>query len=71
MTAIERQRVVGAAQMDDDHFKLHFEKRHGDSMGGLSHFSPHTTQYVLDMYRAFHDRLHAIRVDYDHEHERS
>jgi hypothetical protein len=66
----QRQIVQSADAMTDEQFKLHFEKRHGDSMGGLSHFSPNITRAVLFLYRSFHKKLHELRPEIMHEHER-
>lgn len=69
-TTGERTTVQNADGMDDDIFKRHFEMRHGDSLGGLTHFSPDITAQVLQMYRSFHKRLHEIRLELHHDHER-
>jgi hypothetical protein len=71
MEATARLIVVSAARMTDDNFKKHFENRHADSMGGLTHFAPYVTPAIIRLYRSFHERLHALRpFDFDHEHER-
>ena len=71
MEATDHKQVVqNPDRMTDEQFKLHFEKRHGDSMGGLTHFSPHVTRAILYLYRRFHAKLHELRPDIMHEHER-
>lgn len=68
-TVVNRKVTVpDADEMDDATFILHFNKRHKDSLGGLAGLLPSIQPYVLSLYRAFHRRLHAIRIDLDHEH---
>jgi hypothetical protein len=68
MSTQERLRVPDADDMSTDTFAKHFTLRHGDSLGGLSWLDPAISKYVEGLYRAFHARLHAIRVDLGHDH---
>jgi hypothetical protein len=60
--------IPNAWDMDKNTFKKHFELRHSDSLGGLISLLPN---FDDEMYGSFHDRLHAIRIDLDHEHKDS
>ncbi len=70
MTAETTIPVVPAADdMDDDTFVLHFNKRHRDSLGGLTALRlQFLTPYVMECYRIFHERLHRVRIDLNHKH---
>lgn len=59
--------VTSEEEMDDRTFTLHMNFRHGDSLGGLSQlwFADAATH---EAWRAFHWRLHSLRVDLEHEH---
>lgn len=60
--------VVHTRDMDDDDFAKHMTIRHRDSLGGLEHLWP-TEESVMLAWRAFHRRLHALRLDIPHSHE--
>lgn len=60
--------VIDADNMDSELFALHMTHRHLDSLGGLTFLSDNLGDYVEGMYRSFHDRLHDVRVDLEHEH---
>lgn len=64
--------VPSAQDMDDDTFKKHFQKRHSESLGGLSGFTERVPSVVLEAYRVFHDRIHRLAIpgQLDHEHRR-
>jgi hypothetical protein len=53
--------------MDDDTFCKHMSLRHQDSLGGLDYIWP-VAPGTTDAWMAFHDRLHALRVDFKHRH---
>lgn len=63
-----RSLVADADGMDSTHFALHMTNRHLESLGGLTYLSDDLGEYVEELYRSFHDRLHAVRVDLEHEH---
>lgn len=65
----DKQLVVDADEMDSTDFAKHMSYRHQESLGGLRFLSDNLGDYVEGMYRVFHDRLHATRVDLEHEHE--
>lgn len=69
MPAIKpKQRVTAPSNMSSEHFRLHMNHRHADSVKGEifeEGFSPD----VEDSYRAFHRQLHLRRVDLAHEHD--
>lgn len=67
----EKKLVADADGMDSTHFALHMTNRHIDSLGGLTYLSDDLGEYVEELYRVFHDRLHAVRVDLEHEHATS
>lgn len=56
--------------MDDNDFELHMNKRHADSLGGLSDVSlAHASSYVVHCWRLFHKTLHRLRQPgINHEH---
>ncbi len=60
--------VRDAEVMDDEFFCMHMSKRHQDSLAGQSFIEP--AGDATEAYRAFHDRLHRLRVDLVHEHEK-
>lgn len=64
----EKLLVQDSDEMDDDIFCRHMSHRHGNSLGGLHSINP-VAQSTTDAWRAFHDRLHSLRVDISHEHE--
>lgn len=64
----EKQLVSNADNMDTFDFVRHMNLRHGDSLGGLTHLSDKLGDYVEECYRIFHDRLHKVRIDLEHEH---
>lgn len=57
-----------ADEMDDDIFIMHMNARHSESLGGLDAIW-FISEYVTECWRAFHWRLHSLRVDLNHEHE--
>ena len=63
-----RQVVVDADEMSDRTFIRHMNTRHADSLGGLPSLWV-TTPEVHEAWRAYHDRLHELRIDIPHEHE--
>ena len=63
-----KELVCDADYMDSTTFSLHMTHRHHDSLGGLSYLSDQLGEYVEEMYRVFHDRLHATRIDLEHYH---
>lgn len=66
----DKQLVRDADWMDSTDFALHMTHRHHDSLGGLKRLSDNLGEYVEECYRIFHDRLHATRIDLEHEHAR-
>lgn len=64
-----RVRIVAASDMDTPTFALHFSKRHKGSLAGQAELPADVTHEVEQMYRAFHSRLHATRVNYKHYHD--
>lgn len=65
----EAELVQDADNMDTSGFVRHMNYRHKDSLGGLIFLSDNLGDYVEECYRIFHDRLHVVRVDLEHEHE--
>lgn len=61
--------VAAISSMDKETFCKHMTVRHLDSLADLSELSPHIGEYEEGMYRAFHGRLHAHRIDLGHEHD--
>lgn len=61
--------VRDADDMGCADFIRHMNYRHKDSLGGLSFLPYNIGDYVENCYRIFHDRLHSVRVDLEHEHE--
>lgn len=59
--------VRDADTMDDEFFCMHMSKRHQDSLAGQSYIEP--AGDATEAYRAFHERLHRLRVDLEHRHE--
>jgi len=47
-------------------FKKHLELRHAESLGGQTKLRP---DYNDEHYALFHNRLHAVRLDLDHDHK--
>lgn len=64
-----RQQVIDIAEMSDETFVMHMNKRHRGSLGGLRALwvAPDT----MPIWRIFHARLHDLRIDLKHEHERT
>lgn len=60
--------VPDADEMDSEIFGKHMTHRHLDSLGGLTYLPDDLGEYVEGLYRIFHDRLHAVRIDLEHEH---
>lgn len=71
MMIAEKQLVGDADYMDVTTFALHMTHRHLDSLGGLTRLSDRLDDYMEECWRIFHDRLHATRVDLEHEHARN
>jgi len=63
-----KQTVVHADSMESEVFQKHMEKRHRESLGGLTELRL-TTAYLVQCYRSFHRKLHQFRPDLLHEHE--
>lgn len=68
--------VVHTRDMSDDDFAKHMTLRHPDSLGDLTHldwkYMGLEKGYNLDVvraWRAFHRRLHQLRVDLSHDHD--
>lgn len=59
--------VAAEDSMDDNTFTKHMNARHSDSLGGLDElwFADEPTH---EAWRAFHWRLHQLRIDLEHEH---
>jgi hypothetical protein len=68
MRTREMQLVRSADRMDAGNFSLHFTRRHADSLAGMSYLSDDLPEDLEDAYRYFHDRLHRLRTDLEHEH---
>lgn len=71
MMSAEKVAVVKHSDdMDDNSFELHMNRRHSESLGGLSDVSfAHTSPYVMHCWRLFHRTLHRLRQpDINHEH---
>jgi hypothetical protein len=66
----DKDLVQDADNMSSKEFSLHMTHRHHDSLGGLKYLPDNLGDYVEECYRIFHDRLHATRVDLEHEHAR-
>lgn len=64
----DKSLVADADEMDSGDFAKHMTHRHLDSLGGLTYLSDNLGDYVEELYRVFHDRLHAVRIDLEHEH---
>jgi hypothetical protein len=70
-TLTDKLRVANPEDMDKVTFAKHMTHRHGDSLGGMESLDPaHMSDEMEGIWRAFHDRLHRVRVDLGHEHER-
>jgi hypothetical protein len=66
--------VVHTRDMDHDNFARHMNARHRDSLGGLNYIdftymSMEHDEGVVMAWRAFHKRLHELRLDLSHKHE--
>ena len=60
--------VQPVSKMDQHDFIMHMNMRHNDSLGGMVALPEVLTPSMEAIYRAFHERLHATRLDYTHEH---
>lgn len=60
--------IIAASDMDTAAFAAHFTKRHRGSLADLTELPANIDFNVEQSYRAFHNRLHALRR-YRHEHE--
>lgn len=71
----EKILVVHTRDMSHEDFARHMNTRHSDSLGDLNYLDweymgldlGHHIDVVM-AWRAFHRRLHELRLDYDHEH---
>jgi len=62
--------VVPIAEMDDETFLIHFEKRHGDQLPGMDGFIDKVHGSTVNSYRVFHDTIHRLLpIKELHEHE--
>lgn len=61
--------VISITSMDTEAFAAHFTRRHKSSLADLDELPANMTFEIEQMYRSFHERLHATRVGYKHEHE--
>lgn len=59
----QRQKVVRASQMSDEHMRLHLISRHGMEIGDHN-----ITFDVMQPYRALHNRQHRMLPNLTHEH---
>jgi hypothetical protein len=69
----EPELVAPADEMDDETFAKHMSLRHADSLGGLpqltfSDSSRPGPNAPAAAWRAFHRRLHLLRIDLPHGH---
>jgi len=64
----EKLLVYPAEYMESETFVKHFNARHSDSLGGMRSLPDRIDPRVEAAYRAFHRRLHDIRIDLAHEH---
>jgi hypothetical protein len=62
------QCVVPADNMDDETFIKHVNKRHSDTVSDLKFLWDTGNPDVTEAWRAFHDRLHRLRIDLTHYH---
>jgi hypothetical protein len=69
MKMTEIDLVRSPDDMDNETFARHMNKRHHDSLGGLASIRlSMASNGLADSWRAFHRRLHVLRVDLEHEH---
>jgi hypothetical protein len=61
--------VPATYRMDHDTFILHFNKRHSDSIAGMTELPLDMPFDIEQLYRSFHRRLHATRIDLKHDHK--
>lgn len=62
--------VPATYRMTRDIFIMHFNKRHKGSLaGGLTALPPDMPFDIEQLYRSFHRRLHATRIDLEHVHK--
>ena len=64
----DKTQVQPASQMSPADFIRHMNARHHDSLGGMTSLPDTINPDMVKTYRAFHERLHQTRLDYDHEH---
>lgn len=64
----EVQLVAAPSRMSDEHFRLHMNGRHADSLADGQIPRQGFTYDVAAPYRAFHRQLHRSRVGLEHEH---
>ncbi len=70
MNMTEINLVISPDQMSNDQFAKHMSLRHQDSLGGLKAIElPYRDTGLSHAWRAFHRRLHTLRLDLGHEHE--
>lgn len=65
---VDQDLVISADSMDTPTFAKHMNYRHADSLGGLSELDFRGKEHLAQMWRTFHNRLHAFRVDLNHYH---
>lgn len=76
MAEAEPKMIVHPDDMTDDDFAKHMTLRHQDSLGDLHHLdweymgleNGHN-HAVVAAWRAFHNRLHELRLDLPHDHD--
>jgi hypothetical protein len=66
---VEKVLVDPAEWMERETFVMHFNARHSGSLGGMDSLPANIDPRVEAAYRAFHRRLHDVRVDLSHEHD--
>jgi hypothetical protein len=72
-TAVDSILVISIDDMNAVAFRRHMNQRHGASLGFAGRlpkgFFEDNTDYIERCYRAFHETLHRLGVDLEHEHE--
>jgi hypothetical protein len=61
--------VRNADRMDSETFRKHMTVRHNTSLGGADVPGPFPTDYIEDCWRAFHDTLHRLGLQWDMDHD--
>jgi hypothetical protein len=65
---VELELVISADEMDTATFAKHMNARHADSLGGLASLDFRGKEHLAQMWRSFHNQLHRVRLDLNHEH---